>query len=79
MKKLIFIIALFTMVFSVAAFAGANALVDQRCGSCHDTARVYNKKTDKAGWDAVMARMVKRGMKISEDEYKQISEYLYTM
>jgi mono/diheme cytochrome c family protein len=56
--------------------AALEALVAKRCVGCHSLDKVNEKKADAAGWEAIVADMEKRGLKISADERKQIIDYL---
>jgi len=56
--------------------APAKKTVEAVCGSCHDVDTAIGEKHDKAGWQAVIATMVNRGARASDQEFDAIIEYL---
>ena len=46
------------------------------CGKCHEPQRVAALRLTREGWEEVVAKMVSLGAKASDDELKQITEYL---
>lgn len=53
-------------------------LVETRCTTCHDLARVTGVKRPQHDWDAIVANMVTRGAPATPDEGKTIAAYLGT-
>jgi quinoprotein glucose dehydrogenase len=56
--------------------APAKKTVEAVCGSCHDVDTAIGEKHDKAGWQTVIATMVNRGARASDQEFDAIIEYL---
>jgi len=46
------------------------------CGKCHEPQRVAALRLTREGWEEVVAKMVSLGAKASDDELKQITDYL---
>lgn len=46
------------------------------CGKCHEPQRVAALRLTREGWEDVVAKMVLLGAKASDDDLKQITEYL---
>ena len=46
------------------------------CGKCHEPQRVAALRLTREGWEEVIAKMVSLGAKASDDDLKQITEYL---
>ena len=46
------------------------------CGKCHEPQRVAALRLTREGWEEVVAKMVSLGAKGSDDELKQITDYL---
>ena len=51
-------------------------LVETRCGLCHDLERVAAIKRSGKAWPVIVANMVERGVTVTPDEAKAISDYL---
>ena len=51
-------------------------LVETKCSGCHELARVWAKDTDRAGWDALVARMEANGLQVTAEERQTIIDYL---
>jgi len=56
--------------------APAKKTVENVCGGCHDVDTAIGERHDKAGWQAVIATMVNRGARASDQEFDAIIEYL---
>src|SRR6202171_548153 len=56
--------------------APAKKTVEAVCGSCHDVDTAIGEKHDKSGWQTVIATMVNRGARASDQEFDAIIEYL---
>lgn len=52
------------------------ALVAERCISCHDLQRVDDASYDDVGWEATVDRMIANGAKLTDDEAAAVIEYL---
>ena len=46
------------------------------CGKCHEPQRVAALRLTREGWEEVVAKMTSLGAKASDDELKQITDYL---
>jgi competence protein ComEA len=46
------------------------------CGKCHEPQRVAALRLTREGWEDVIAKMVSLGAKASDDDLKQITDYL---
>jgi len=51
-------------------------LVAGRCIICHSLEMVAQQRLDRAGWQAIIDRMVSYGMSISPEEKRAILDYL---
>jgi hypothetical protein len=52
------------------------ALIGQRCSTCHDLWRVESAKFSKEDWLAVVNRMVISGASLTAEEEAQVVDYL---
>jgi hypothetical protein len=55
---------------------GKPAIIEQKCGSCHDASVVYKHKRSLSEWDRLVFGMKARGMKVTPEEEKEIMEVL---
>jgi competence protein ComEA len=46
------------------------------CGKCHEPQRVAALRLTREGWEEVVAKMVALGVKASDEDLKQITDYL---
>ena len=46
------------------------------CGKCHEPQRVAALRLTREGWEEVVAKMISLGAKATDDELKQITDYL---
>jgi competence protein ComEA len=46
------------------------------CGKCHEPQRVAALRLTREGWEEVVAKMVALGAKASDEDLKQITDYL---
>ncbi|UIJ44163.1 hypothetical protein LZK98_13895 [Sphingomonas cannabina] len=51
-------------------------LINERCGFCHSTAQVFQKRRTEAEWAATVQGMADRGAEVSPEEIKVITTYL---
>lgn len=51
-------------------------LINERCGFCHSTAQVFQKRRTEAEWAATVQGMADRGAEVSPEEIKVITAYL---
>ena len=71
------------LVLSTPAFAqlpdgaGKDALL-KVCGSCHQAERSASVRLTREGWEEVIADMIKRGAKGTDEEFGAVLEYLAT-
>jgi competence protein ComEA len=56
--------------------APAKKTVENVCGACHDVDTAIGERHDKAGWQTVIATMVNRGARASDQEFDAIIDYL---
>lgn len=56
--------------------APAKKTVENVCGGCHDVDTAIGERHDKAGWQTVVATMVNRGARASDQEFDAIIDYL---
>jgi competence protein ComEA len=56
---------------------GKDATV-KACGMCHETRRAASVRLTREGWAAVIDGMIKRGAKVSNEEFPVVLEYLAT-
>jgi hypothetical protein len=54
----------------------AKALMEKRCSTCHGLSAFKSAKGDVAKWTSVVDTMVGKGLKVTDDEKKQIVGYL---
>ncbi len=52
-------------------------LIEQKCGTCHSAAIVYQTRRTEEGWRQVMHGMKIRGMVITEEEERQVYDILF--
>jgi competence protein ComEA len=50
--------------------------VEQVCGACHGTDLVSSRRATKQGWSYIVDDMVSRGASATNDQIKEINEYL---
>lgn len=62
--------------FNVDPASEGQKLLNERCTSCHDLNKVYNKKTDRSGWEKIINDMVKKGAKLDSSEKTILIDYL---
>ena len=46
------------------------------CSKCHEPQRVAALRLTREGWEEVIAKMISLGVKASDDDLKQITDYL---
>jgi len=56
--------------------APAKKTVESVCGGCHDVDTAIGERHDKPGWQTVIATMVNRGARASDQEFDAIIDYL---
>ena len=52
------------------------ALVEERCSTCHDLARITSAKKTRDEWQANVERMVDKGAQLSAEEQAVVIDYL---
>lgn len=50
--------------------------VEQVCGACHGTDLVSSRRATKQGWSYIVDDMVSRGASATNDQIKEINDYL---
>jgi len=58
---------------------GGQKLLTDRCSACHSLDRVYQKKTDRSGWEKIVDNMIQNGAKLNADERKALIDYILTL
>jgi len=58
--------------------AHAEATFQTLCSKCHDLGMVTSAKHDRAGWEEVLQRMSGHGLVASDEEVKEVLDYLAT-
>ncbi len=61
---------------SSAPTVEGETLTVEKCSECHSFDRVSAEKENLAGWKEIVHSMENRGLKITEEEFKLITEYL---
>ncbi len=56
---------------------GKDATV-RSCGTCHETRRAASVRLTRDGWAAVIDNMMKRGAKVSNEDFPVVLDYLTT-
>jgi len=51
-------------------------IIEQKCGMCHSSDIVYLKKRSMDEWERVLYAMKTRGLKISQNEEKELFDTL---
>lgn len=67
------------LFFATLALSGCEkkpAIIEQKCGRCHDTSSIYKHKRSPNEWDRLLFGMKARGMKVTPEEEKEIMEIL---
>jgi competence protein ComEA len=79
------VVILFGLVLGVASTASAQLpegagkdLILKVCGGCHQAERSASVRLTREGWEEVIADMIKRGAKGTDEEFRTILEYLAT-
>lgn len=52
------------------------ALVANRCSTCHSLGVIQNAKYDEAGWKVTVDRMVGIGASLNDEQKVQVADYL---
>jgi hypothetical protein len=78
-------LAALVIVFGLAAPASAQLpdgpgkdLIFKLCGSCHQAERSVAVRLTREGWEDVIADMIKRGARGTDEEFATVLEYLAT-
>jgi len=61
---------------SAASDDEVKALIEERCGSCHNTNIIYNANYDEGGWSSVIDQMIQKGANLSESEKALLIDWL---
>ena len=73
---LFFLIAILLLICT--ACQKRYAIIDKKCGTCHATAVVYQKKRPAHEWDRIVFGMKARGLKITAQEERDLTNILHT-
>jgi hypothetical protein len=52
------------------------ALIIEKCGTCHTADRVFNENYTEQGWSDVFDEMIEKGAKVSPDEKEIMIDWL---
>lgn len=52
-------------------------IIEEKCGTCHATDRIYMYRRTKAEWDRAIHGMKNRGLILTEAEEQEIKAILY--
>lgn len=70
---------LLSVMLSAVVLSGCekkSAIIEQKCGSCHDSSVVYKHKRSLDEWNRLVFGMKARGMKVTPEEEKEIMKIL---
>ncbi|MGQ9608816.1 MAG: hypothetical protein ACUVWN_05930 [bacterium] len=56
----------------------AQKLLEERCTVCHNLKKVYDEKTNRAGWIKYIDSMIKKGAQLNAEERSLLINYLST-
>jgi cytochrome c5 len=56
--------------------AGGKAVFEKKCVTCHTLDRALATKTDRAGWEDLLKRMIAKGATLDQAESDQLLGYL---
>ena len=56
----------------------AQKLLEERCTVCHNLKKVYDEKTNRAGWIKYIDIMIKKGAQLNAEERSLLIDYLST-
>jgi len=79
MKDIVTIMFFTLFVFAVFACVRLNEnekLIKKRCTRCHSTKRIYVEKRSKEEWQDIVERMMRHGVRLSQQEKRRIVDYL---
>ena len=75
--------AIFIVAMSTSAFAQAQLpdgpgreATERLCGKCHEAQRAASLRLTREGWEGELSKMVDLGMTATDEEMKQLLEYL---
>jgi len=75
--------AVFVIAFAAPAVAQVQLpddpgkeVTERLCGKCHEAQRAASVRLTREGWQAEIAKMVDLGMTATDDEVKQVLDYL---
>ncbi|MGV8057224.1 MAG: hypothetical protein AB2L12_04175 [Smithellaceae bacterium] len=72
-----FIMPMFILaVFVLSGCEKKPAIIEQKCGRCHDASVIYKHKRSLDEWDRLVFGMKARGMKVTPEEEKEIMDVL---
>lgn len=61
---------------TMGASLDGNALIDERCTSCHTRERIDSASKDRGGWEATVDRMIGYGTTLTADEREAVISFL---
>lgn len=53
------------------------ATTQRLCGSCHGIGNFIRRRETRDGWNAVIEDMIRRGAQGQDEEWLEVSDYLY--
>jgi len=74
----VFVLSIATPVFAQVQLPDgpAKEVAERLCGKCHEAQRAASVRLTREGWEAEVAKMVDLGMTATDDEIKQVLDYL---
>jgi len=51
-------------------------IIENKCGQCHQSSRVYEKKRTLGDWELLVFGMKARGLKMNDEEEKELMRVL---
>lgn len=65
------------IVFTGCSNYKKKQVIEEHCGKCHSTERVYKQKRTKEEWRQLVHGMKRRGLKLTSKEEKRVFEELF--
>ena len=74
----VFVMSIATPVFAQVQLPDGpgKEVAERLCGKCHEAQRAASVRLTREGWEAEVAKMVDLGMTATDDEIKQVLDYL---
>ena len=74
----VFVMSIATPVFAQVQLPDGpgKEVAERLCGKCHEAQRAASVRLTREGWEAEVAKMVDLGMTATDEEIKQVLDYL---